>query len=100
MNKSDYRFPNDEIFTTSIRLTIMLLLHSHKKVLFSELQKLLQLTPGNLDHHIKTLENANYVKTYKKLSFKRPLTVIEITVDGKEAFGEYIDKIRHVLSEI
>jgi DNA-binding transcriptional ArsR family regulator len=51
-------------------LTIMLLLYLHKKVGFTELQKLLQLTPGNLDHHLRKLTQAGYIKTTKTLSWR------------------------------
>ncbi|MFX0141554.1 MAG: winged helix-turn-helix domain-containing protein, partial [Candidatus Hodarchaeota archaeon] len=67
MNKTNIILPTDGLFTTSVRLTIMILLFNHKKINFTELQKLLNLTSGNLNHHLKKLENANYVKTYKKL---------------------------------
>lgn len=79
----------------------MILLLNHNKVNFTELQKLLQLTPGNLDHHLKKLEAANYVKTYKKLSsLRRPLTMVEITAHGKKAFEEYIKNLREILNRM
>jgi DNA-binding MarR family transcriptional regulator len=93
--------PTDELFTTSVRITIMLLLFNHKRISFTELQKLLQLTSGNLDHHIKKLESANYVKTYKKFtSSKRPLTTVEITSHGKTVFEKYIKNLKNVLNAI
>ncbi len=100
MDETELILPKNEIFTTSVRLTIMILLHTHKKVNFSELQKLLQLTPGNLDHHIKKLENVKYIRTYKQFFKTRPLTVIEITKYGKESFREYIKKIQNIINKI
>ena len=101
MDKSNLALPSDELFTTSVRLTIMILLFSHKKINFTELQKLLHLTPGNLDHHLKRLETAEYVKTYKKLSsLRRPLTMVEITPQGKAAFEDYITNLREVLNKL
>jgi DNA-binding MarR family transcriptional regulator len=79
----------------------MILLFNHKKINFTELQKLLRLTPGNLDHHLKKLETAKYVRTYKKLSsLRRPLTIVEITPQGKTAFEDYIASLREVLNKI
>ncbi|MFX0087684.1 MAG: transcriptional regulator, partial [Candidatus Hodarchaeota archaeon] len=93
--------PNDTLFTTSVRLTIMILLLNHKKINFTEMQKLLQLTPGNLDHHLRKLVDAHYVKTYKKLSsLRKPLTMVEITDNGKKDFIEYIKKFKDVLDNI
>ena len=78
-----------EIFTDHPRFIIMFLIYLNKTVGFRELQRLLKLTPGNLDHHIKKLERADYVKIRKKISW-RPLNVIEITHKGVEAFKNYI----------
>lgn len=101
MDKSKLILPNDELFTTSVRLTIMILLSNNKKINFTELQKLLNLTSGNLDHHLRKLETANYLKTYKKLShLRRPLTNVEITPHGKQAFEAYIKNLRDVLDAL
>ena len=88
-----------ELFSALPRLTIMLLIYLHKKVGFTELQKLLQLTPGNLDHHVRRLKKAGYVKTRQIFSW-RPLTVIEITNEGANAFREYAIKLRKLLETV
>ena len=92
MDKNKLILPEDKLFTPSIRLTIMILLLTHQKINFTELQKLLGLTPGNLDHHVKKLEMASYIKTYKKLSpWRKPLTQIEITPSGKQSFEKRME---------
>jgi len=101
MDKTKLILPEDKLFTPSIRLTIMILLLTHKKINFTELQKLLTLTPGNLDHHVKKLEKAGFVETYKKLSpWRKPLTLIEITTTGKLAFESYLKNFRDILNKI
>jgi DNA-binding MarR family transcriptional regulator len=101
MNKTNLILPSDKLFTTSVRLTVMILLLNHKKINFTDLQKLLQLTPGNLDHHLRKLEEAQHVKTYKKLSsLRKPLTIVEITDNGRKDFIEYIKKFKDVLDNI
>ena len=101
MDKNKLILPEDKLFTPSIRLTIMILLLTHQKINFTELQKLLGLTPGNLDHHLKKLEKANYIKTYKKLSpWRKPLTQIEITPAGKQSFEKYLKNFRDILNKI
>ncbi|MFX1283024.1 MAG: transcriptional regulator [Promethearchaeota archaeon] len=89
-----------EIFIPTVRLTIMILLYNHQKVTFTELQRLLNLTPGNLDHHLKKLENSNSIRMYKKIFPQRPLTVIEITETGKKSFHEYITILKGILNQI
>ncbi|MFX1248266.1 MAG: transcriptional regulator, partial [Promethearchaeota archaeon] len=65
MDKNKMIIPSDEVFTTSTRLTIMLILFIYKKVLLNELKNLLNLSSGNLNHHIQKLVKSNYVKTRK-----------------------------------
>jgi DNA-binding MarR family transcriptional regulator len=87
------------IFSAQQRFTIMLLLYLHKKTGFTELQKLLQLTPGNLDHHVRKLEEVGYVKTRHVLDW-RPLKVIEISKEGSRAFREYAINLRQLLEQV
>ena len=101
MNKTNFILPEDKLFAPSTRLTIMILLLNHKKINFTELQKLLDLTPGNLDHHVKKLEKAGYVKVYKKLSpLRSPLTFIEVNSTGKLSFESYLKNFRNILNKI
>ena len=92
-------FEKGGIFSAQQRFTIMLLLYLHRKAGFTEVQKLLQLTPGNLDHHVRRLEEAGYVKTHHVLDW-RPLKVIEITKLGATAFREYAINLRQLLEQI
>ena len=87
------------LFSEPHRLTIMLLLYLHRKVKFKDMQKLLHLTPGNLDHHVRRLEQAGYIKSRYILSW-RPLVVIEITRDGAEAFRDYATRLRRLLEKV
>lgn len=87
------------VFSAQQRFTIMLLLYLHKKAGFTEVQKLLQLTPGNLDHHVRKLEEVGYVKTRHILDW-RPLKVIEITKLGAAAFKEYATNLRRLLEQV
>ena len=92
-------FEKGGIFSAQQRFTIMLLLYIHKKAGFTEVQKLLQLTPGNLDHHVRRLEEAGYVKSRHVLDW-RPLKVLEITRAGAMAFREYAVNLRQLLEQI
>jgi len=87
------------IFSAPHRLTIMLILYLHKRVKFKDMQNLLQITPGNLDHHVRKLEQARYVKTRYVFSW-RPLVAIEITTEGAEAFRDYATRLRKLLEKV
>ena len=88
-----------EVFSAQPRFTIMFLLYIHRKIGFTELGKLLQLTPGNLDYHIRKLKEAKLVQDRKIISW-RPLVVIEITHEGTQAFREYTIQLRKLLETI
>ena len=92
-------FDRGGIFSAQQRFTIMLLLYLHKRAGFTELQKLIQLTPGNLDHHVRKLEEVGYVKTRHVLDW-RPLKVIEISKAGAQAFRDYAVNLRTLLEQV
>jgi DNA-binding MarR family transcriptional regulator len=101
MEGKEFNLPEDKLFSPTIRLTIMILLLTHKKINFTELQKLLGATSGNLDHHVKKLEKVGFVGTYKKLSpLRKPLTFIKITSTGKKSFESYLKNFRDMLNKI
>jgi len=77
----------------------MFLLNLHRRAGFTELQRLLGLSPGNLDHHLRRLSEAGYVKTRYVLDL-RPLKVVEITSLGAEVFREYAAGMRELLKLI
>jgi len=81
------------------RFNVMLSLYRNRRIAFTNLQQLLGLTPGNLDHHIRKLLALEYVSTYKIISW-RPLTVVEITAKGENAFIDYINKLKTLLRAI
>ena len=58
------------------------------------------MTQGNLSSHLQKLESAGYVKSEKKFRGKRPLTLISITVRGKDAFRSYVKEMHHYFSDL
>ncbi len=83
----------------SVRLSIMLYILPRGKVLFKELVELLEITPGNLDSHLKRLEKEGYI-TVKKVIADRPRTAIEITEKGAEETGRYIRALKTLVEKI
>ena len=88
-----------EIFSAQHRFTIMFLLYLHEKAGFTELQRLLGVTPGNLDHHLRKLAEVGYVKTRHVLDW-RPLKVVESTSLGAKEFRDYAVGMRELLNLI
>jgi DNA-binding MarR family transcriptional regulator len=77
----------------------MYLLFLKRRIGFIELKQLLGLTPGNLDHHIRKLEETGLVRSRRTISW-RPLVVVEITPSGGDTFREYIIKLKGLLAGI
>jgi len=75
----------------------MLLLAIRRKMYFSELQKALGLTPGNLGSHLKKLEEAGYVRIKKVLTRIRPLTLVILRQEGEKALYEHIGMLKEAL---
>jgi len=82
-----------------IRLGIMLYLLPRGRVLFKELLGVLEVTPGNLDSHLRALEKAGYVEIYKVFA-DRPRTAVRITEKGAKETGDYLRALKEALSLI
>ncbi len=89
----------DEVIHQKIRLGIMTLLASSRKVEFAELKQKLNLTDGNLSSHITMLEKNDYVTIEKTFVGRKPLTTIRISPKGRQAFKNYIELLRKVLDD-
>jgi len=87
----------NHVLGNPVRLGIMLYLLPRGKALFKELLQVLEVTPGNLDSHLRTLEKAGYVKLYKVFA-DRPRTAVRITEKGAEETGRYLKALKEVLN--
>lgn len=85
-----------EVLGNPVRLGVMLYLLSRRRATFSEIQKVLELTPGNLDSHLKVLERAGMVKVGKVIA-DRPRTVVEITEKGVDETRDYVRRLKEAL---
>ncbi|ASJ11433.1 transcriptional regulator [Thermococcus thioreducens] len=82
-----------------IRLGVMLYLLPRERVLFKELLEVLEVTPGNLDSHLKALEKAGYIETYKVFA-DRPRTAVRITEKGAKETARYLRTLRAALEGV
>ena len=72
------------------RLLLLIYLYSVEKADFTFLKKQTGMTQGNLSSHLNKLESAGYISMEKRFKNKRPLTLIELTDQGRLAFGAYV----------
>lgn len=100
-NNIDYqKILSNSIFSSPYRLTILVILNSTKFVGFSDLMKLLKLSSGKLDYHLKTLEKSGYISRKKIIFPKRPLIYLSITRKGRNTFEKYIRELKNLINNI
>jgi DNA-binding MarR family transcriptional regulator len=90
----------DKLISGPTRFTICFLLYLHRRIGFAELQQLMGLTPGNLDSHLRKLNEVGYVEMRKVFTLRGPRTAVQITPTGSRAFREYTVKLREMLKKV
>lgn len=89
----------ENTFYDPTRFYIMLFLYQNEEIVFSNLQKILGVTAGNLDYHIKKLSEKEYVISQKVIA-RRLLTIVRITPRGLKAFKEHVNELKSILHSI
>ncbi len=90
----------ERIFHEPNRLAIMSVLCAEDKGLsFNELKGECNLTDGNLNRHLKVLEDAGVVRIDKKFVDAKPRTTVLITRKGLDRFNEYLSALSEVLEK-
>ena len=67
------------------------------QIAFPKLQKLLDMTAGNLSTHLRKLEDAEYVTVTKTHEGRTPATYIGLTPRGRRAFEVYTESLSMLL---
>ncbi len=88
----------DVVLHQPLRTRIVAYLSTREEATFTELKKLLDVTDGNLESHIKKLREADYVITHKIKGEGRPQTFYRLTDSGKKAFKYYVDQLQKLLN--
>jgi DNA-binding HxlR family transcriptional regulator len=101
--KSAGRFAYDGLERTlheKARLGIVTSLMARPEgLLFGELKELCTLTDGNLNRHLKVLEDDQVVEVWKGYRHKRPQTLVRITPAGRQRFLDYVSVLERVVSD-
>jgi DNA-binding transcriptional ArsR family regulator len=89
----------DRVMHEKARLGILTSLVTHPEgLLFNDLKELCSLTDGNLNRHLKTLQEAGMVAVWKRFKDNHPQTLCRITPQGKRRFLEYLDVLENVVA--
>jgi DNA-binding transcriptional ArsR family regulator len=89
----------DRLIHEPARLAILTALNACRETDFLFLRRLTGLSAGNLSVHLSKLEDAELLRTEKKIVAKRTHTHISITIKGNEAINNYWHKIESLRSE-
>ncbi|MDA0578119.1 MAG: transcriptional regulator [Verrucomicrobia bacterium] len=64
---------------------------------FRELREACSLTDGNLNRHLKMLEDSRVIRVDKRFVDGKPCTTIHLSRTGLQRFQEYLDALALVL---
>lgn len=82
------------------RLGIMTSLIAHPQgLVFAELKELCALTDGNLNRHLKVLQESGLVEVWKGVCQNRPQTLCRLTTEGRARFLGYISVLEQVVAD-
>lgn len=87
----------DSTLHEPVRLGILILLHLNSSLPFSDIQKGLGVTSGNLNTHLKKLEENELITRERTFVNTRPRTVIYITGKGRISLKKYSKSLKHIL---
>lgn len=66
-------------------------------LLFSELKELCALSDGNLNRHLKVLQDERLVEIWKGQQDRRPKTLCRLTPAGRKRFLQYLSVLEQVV---
>jgi DNA-binding MarR family transcriptional regulator len=67
------------------------------RIAFPRLQRMLDMTAGNLSTHVRRLEDAGYVEVTKTHEGRTPVTYLALSTAGRLAFERYTRTLTDLL---
>lgn len=87
----DYSYDKlDTIFHSRIRLAITSALINASEIEFTTLRDIVKTTDGNMNTHLKKMEDAGYISVKKEFVNRKPVTFYSLTKTGMKKFREYL----------
>ena len=86
-----------DVFVPS-RLSILVYLYFTQSAKFTNLQKKLNMTSGNLSSHLRKLQEMGLVRISKRFVELKPTTLVVITQDGTERVRTQLLRMREIVS--
>lgn len=80
-----------------IRTQIIAYLAGREEATFMELKRVLEISDGNLESHLKKLIAADYIITRKDTGSRRQQTLYLLTETGRAALSAYLGSLQKLL---
>jgi DNA-binding MarR family transcriptional regulator len=87
----------DVVLHQPVRTQIVAYLIGREEATFTELKRVLRVSDGNLESHLKKLIAAEYLATRKDSSSARQQTVYSLTQGGRAALRQYMINLQRML---
>jgi DNA-binding MarR family transcriptional regulator len=95
--KSQFEPGLDAVLHQPVRTQIVAYLIGREEATFSEFKRVLRVSDGNLESHMKKLIAAEYIATRKDASSARQQTVYSLTAGGRAALRQYMANLQQML---
>src|SRR5262247_2296486 len=95
--KSQFEPGLDAVLHQPVRTQIVAYLIGREEATFSEFKRVLHVSDGNLESHMKKLIAAEYIATRKDASSARQQTVYSLTPRGQTALRQYMANLQQML---
>jgi DNA-binding transcriptional ArsR family regulator len=89
----------DPVIHERVRLSIVSTLALVPEMTFNELKQILSLTDGNLSAHARKLEEAGYIHVEKSFKDRKPMTVLQLTHEGRLAYQKYLTMLKQIIAQ-
>lgn len=90
----------NKTFESRIRIGVMSALIVNENISFNDLKGLMEVTDGNLATHLKTLEEAGYIKVEKGFIGRKTNTTYSLTRAGDKAFRNHLDALEAIIKSL
>ncbi len=90
----------DDTVHQRVRLAILAVLSEARECTFGTLRDELALTDGNLNRHLRVLEDAGYLRVTKGYEGRRPCTWLRLTRAGRDALRREIATLEQLVRRV
>ena len=88
----------DPLLHSQLRLAVMSILMTVEEADFVYLKEKTESTAGNLSVQLDKLSSAGYISVEKGFVGKKTRTTCHITKQGRKAFEEYVEALKHYIN--